>query len=170
MRGFLDLPNGIPSHETFGRVFSLIEAEAFTASFMRWIEGVFRITEGQVIAIDGKEARRSHQPTIGQDALHLVSAWASANRLRLGQLKVADKSNEITAIPELLKLPDVQGCIVTIDAMGTQTEIATRIVERHADYILALKGNQPHLLEDVQEWFAYAQQRNWQDIPHETVR
>ncbi len=147
-------------------MFSLVEAEAFTACFMRWIEGVFRVTEGQVIAIDGKEARRSHQTTIGQDALHLVSAWASANRLSLGQWKVADKSNEITAIPELLKLLDVQGCIVTIDAMGTQTEIATRIVERHADYILALKGNQPHLLEDVQEWFAYAQQRDWQDIPH----
>jgi predicted transposase YbfD/YdcC len=166
LRRFLELPNGIPSHDTFGRVFSLIEAEAFTACFIRWIEGVFRVTEGQVIAIDGKNARRSHQKTIGQDAIHLVSAWASANRLSLGQLKVADKSNEITAIPELLKLLDVQGCIVTIDAMGTQKEIATSIIEHHADYILALKGNQPHLLEDVQEWFTYAQQRGWQNIPH----
>ena len=166
LRRFLELPNGIASHDTFGRVFSLVEAEAFTTCFMRWIEGVFRVTEGQVIAIDGKNARRSHQRTIGQDALHLVSAWASANRLSLGQLKVADKSNEITAIPELLKLLDVQGCIVTIDAMGTQKEIATSIIDRHADYILALKGNQPHLLEDVQEWFAYAQQRGWQDIPY----
>lgn len=166
LRRFLELPNGIPSHDTVGRVFSLIEAEAFTACFMRWVEGVFRVTEGQVIAIDGKNVRRSHQRTIGQDAIHLVSAWASANHLSLGQLKVADKSNEITAIPALLKLLDVQGCIVTIDAMGTQTEIATSIIERHADYILALKGNQPHLLEDVQEWFAYAQQRGWQAIPH----
>jgi predicted transposase YbfD/YdcC len=166
LRRFLELPNGIPSHDTFGRVFSLIEAEAFTTCFMRWIEGVFRVTEGQVMAIDGKNARRSHQKTLGQEAIHLVSAWASANRLSLGQLKVADKRNEITAIPELLKLLDVQGCIVTIDAMGTQTEIATSIIERHADYILALKGNQPHLLEDVQEWFAYAQQRGWQNIPH----
>ncbi len=166
LRRFLELPNGIPSHDTFGRVFSLIEAEAFTACFRRWIEGVFQVTEGQVIAIDGKNARRSHQKTIGQDAIHLVSAWASANRLSLGQLKVADKSNEITAIPELLKLLDVQGCIVTIDAIGTQKEIATSIIEHHADYILALKGNQPHLLEDVQEWFVYAQQRNWQNIPH----
>jgi predicted transposase YbfD/YdcC len=147
-------------------VFSLVEAEAFTACFMRWVEGVFQVTKGQVIAIDGKSARRSHKKTIGQDAIHLVSAWASANRLSLGQLKVADKSNEISAIPELLKLLDVQGCIVTIDAIGTQKEIATSIIERHADYILALKGNQAHLLEDVQEWFAYAQQQNWQDIPH----
>jgi len=166
LRRFLELPNGIPSHDTFGRVFSLIEAEAFTDCFMRWIEGVFRVTDGQVVAIDGKSARRSHRKTIGQDAIHLVSAWASANRLSLGQLKVADKSNEITAIPELLKLLDVQGCIVTIDAIGTQKEIATTIIERHADYILALKGNQPHLLADVQEWFAYAQQRGWQDVPH----
>lgn len=166
LRHFLELPNGIPSHDTFGRVFSLVEAEAFTACFMRWIEGVFRVTEGQVIAIDGKTMRHSHQTTIGQDAIHLVSAWASANCLSLGQLKVADKSNEITAIPELLKLLDVQGCIVTIDAIGTQREIASRIIERRADYILALKGNQPHLLEDVQEWFAYAQQQAWQAIPH----
>lgn len=166
LQGFLDLPNGIPSHDTFGRVFSLLEAEAFTACFRRWIEGVFRVTKGQVIAIDGKNARRSHQKTIGQDAIHLVSAWASANCLSLGQLKVADKSNEITAIPALLKLLDVQGCIVTIDAMGTQKEIATSIIDRHADYILALKGNQPHLLADVQAWFAYAQQRGWQDTPH----
>src|SRR5512140_778687 len=98
LRHFLDLPNGIPSHDTFGRVFSLIEAEAFTACFRRWIEGVFQVTEGQVMAIDGKNARGSHQKTIGQEAIHLVSAWASANRLSLGQLKVADKSNEITAI------------------------------------------------------------------------
>lgn len=166
LRRFLELPNGIPSHDTFGRVFSLIEAEAFTSCFIRWVEGVFRVTNGQVIAIDGKSVRRSHQRSIGQDAIHLVSAWASANRLSLGQLKVADKSNEIAAIPELLKLLDVQGCIVTIDAMGTQKAIATRIIEHHADYILALKGNQPHLLEDVQEWFAYAQQRGWQDVPH----
>jgi hypothetical protein len=148
------------------RVFSLIEAEAFTTCFMRWIEGVFQVTEGQVIAIDGKSTRRSHQRTIGQDAIHLVSAWASANRLSLGQLKVTDKSNEITAIPELLKLLDVQGCIVTIDAIGTQKEIATTIIERHADYILALKGNQPHLLEDVQDWFEYAHPRGWHDVPH----
>ena len=166
LRRFLELPNGIPSHDTFGRVFSLLEAEAFTHCFMHWIEGVFQVTQGQVIAIDGKNARRSHQKTMGQDAIHLVSAWASAKCLSLGQLKVADKSNEITAIPELLKLLDVQGCIVTIDAIGTQKESAASIIERHADYILALKGNQPHLLEDVQAWFAYAQQRGWQDIPH----
>jgi predicted transposase YbfD/YdcC len=166
LKRFLDLPNGIPSHDTFGRVFSLVEAEAFTACFMRWVEGVFQVTKGQVIAIDGKSARRSHQKTIGQDASHLVRAWASANRLSLGQLKVADKRNEISAIPELLKLLDVQGCIVTIDAIGTQKEIATSIIERHADYILALKGNQGHLLEDVQEWFVYAQHQRWQDIPH----
>jgi predicted transposase YbfD/YdcC len=166
LKRFLDLANGIPSHDTFGRVFSLVEAEAFTACFTRWVEGVFRVTHGQVIAIDGKSARRSHQRAIGQDAIHLVSAWASANQLTLGQLKVNGKSNEISAIPELLNLLDVQGCIVTIDAIGTQTAIATTIVEHHADYILALKGNQAHLLEDVQEWFGYAQQQGWQDVPH----
>lgn len=166
LRGFRDLPNGIPSHDTFGRVFSLLEAEAFTACFRRWIAGVFRVTQGQVIAIDSKNARRSHHKTMGQDAIHVVRAWASANHLRLGQLKVADKRHEITAIPELLKRLDVQGCSVTIDAMGTQKAIAMSIIDRHAAYMLALKGNQPHWRADVQEWFAYAQQRLWQDTPH----
>src|SRR5262245_7454238 len=115
LRRYLALPNGIPSHDTFGRVFSLLEAEAFTSCFMRWVEGVFQVTQGQVIAIDGKSARRSHHKTIGQDAIHLVSAWASTNGLSLGQLKVADKRNEITAIHELLKLLDVEGRIVSIE-------------------------------------------------------
>jgi predicted transposase YbfD/YdcC len=118
LRQFLKLEHGIPSHDTFGRVFSLLDAQAFQERFARWVEQVFVVTRGQVIAIDGKTARRSGDRTIGKDAIHLVSAWASENGLLLGQRKVDDKSNEITAIPELLKLLYVSGCIVTIDAMG----------------------------------------------------
>jgi predicted transposase YbfD/YdcC len=153
LKQFLDLDNGIPSHDTFGDVFSLIDAETFQRSFMRWIERVFTISKGQVVAIDGKTARRSHDKTIGKDAIHLVSAWASANGVTLGQRKVDDKSNEITAIPELLALLNVTGCIVTIDAIGCQKKIAQKIRDEQADYVLSLKDNQGNLLQDVMEWF-----------------
>jgi predicted transposase YbfD/YdcC len=166
LRQFLELENGIPSHDTFRRVFSLLDAEAFQERFMRWVEGVFTITRGQVISVDGKTARGSQDEAHGQRALHLVSAWASANGVLLGQRKVAEKSNEITAIPALLDQLYVAGCIITIDAMGCQTDIASTIIERHADYVLALKGNQGHLYEDVQEWFAWAQQSSFKDMPH----
>lgn len=166
LRQFLALENGIPSHDTFRRVFSLLDAAAFQERFMRWVEGVFGLTSGQVVAIDGKTVRGSGKESSGQRALHLVSAWASTNGVVLGQRKVADQSNEITAIPALLEELYLAGCIVTIDAMGCQTEIARAIVERQADYVLALKGNQENLYDDVQEWFAWARQTDFRDMPH----
>ncbi len=164
LRQFLDLENGIPSHDTFRRVFSLLDGAAFQERFIRWVEGVFTVTRGQVVAIDGKTARGSQDEGAGKNALHLVSAWASANGVLLGQRKVAAKSNEITAIPALLEQLSIAGCIVTIDAMGCQTAIAQTIIDRHADYVLALKGNQGHLHEDVQDWFTWAKQSNFADM------
>jgi predicted transposase YbfD/YdcC len=150
---FLELPNGIPSHDTFNRVFARLDSKQFQDGFMGWISAVSEIIGGQVIAIDGKVLRRSHERRIGKAAIDMVSAWASANRLVLGQVKVDDKSNEITAIPQLLKALEVSGCIVTIDAIGCQTEIAETIIAKQADYVLSLKENQGHLFEDVQLLF-----------------
>jgi len=161
LRQFLELECGIPSHDTFRRVFSLLEAKVFQERFAAWVEGVFRVKRGQVIAVDGKSVRGSHDKGKGKAALHLVSAWASENGLLLGQRKVAEKSNEITAIPELLKSLYVGGCIVSIDAMGCQKDIAATIVEQGADYVLALKGNQGQLHQDVQEWFEWAKQSDF---------
>lgn len=166
-RTFLELPNGIPSHDTFGRVFALLAPEQFQRRFVSWIQVISQITDGEIVALDGKTLRRSHDSTLGRAAIHMVSAWASANRLVLGQLKVDEKSNEITAIPELLRLLTLEGCIVTIDAMGCQTEIAGVIVDEGADYVLALKGNQGTLHRDVQDLFAYAQETNFKDIAHD---
>jgi predicted transposase YbfD/YdcC len=167
LRQFLELKHGIPSHDTFRRVFSLLDAEAFQARFLRWVEGVFTIQRGQVIALDGKTVRGSAEPGKGKKALHLVSAWASANGVLLGQRKVDEKSNEITAIPALLEALYVAGCIVTIDAMGCQKAIAQTIRDRQADYVLALKGNQGHLYEDVREWFHWAQARAFKDMTYD---
>ena len=140
LKQFLDLPNGIPSHDTFGRVFGALDPEQFQSCFLNWINAVSEITQGQVIALDGKTLRRSHDKTLGKKAIVMVSAWATANGLVLGQRKVDEKSNEITAIPELLQVLEISGCIITIDAMGCQKEIAADIVEQDADYVLALKG------------------------------
>lgn len=149
LRGFLRLRNGIPSHYTFGRVFTALAPQSFQACFVRWTDAVRELFGAEVIAVDGKTARRSHDHTNGKQAIHMVSAWATQNRMVLGQVKVDDKSNEITAIPELLKALELSGCIVTIDAMGCQSAIAKTIVEAGADYILAVKGNQNTLEEDV---------------------
>jgi predicted transposase YbfD/YdcC len=153
LRRFLALPNGIPSHDTFARVFARIDPEQFQSCFLRWVWAVARVTNGQVLPIDGKTLRGSYDPRDAKAAVHMVSAWASANRMILAQVKTDDKSNEITAIPELLRLLDITGCIVTIDAMGCQKAIAEQIIEQEADYVLGLKGNQPHLFEDVQAVF-----------------
>lgn len=149
LSGFLELPDGIPSHDTFGRVFSLIDPEQFQNCFLSWIKEISCLTEGEVIAIDGKTLRGSQDRINGKSPIHIVSAWASENQLILGQRKVNEKSNEITAIPELLKLLEVKNCIITLDAMGCQTEIVERIVEKGADYVIALKKNQGGLYDDV---------------------
>lgn len=164
LSSFLSLPNGIPSHDTFGRVFAALDAQAFEKAFLRWVEQVFKVTKGQVIALDGKTLRGSHDKHLGQDAIHLVSAWAKTSGLVLGQHKVEAKSNEITAIPQLLRLLDVSGCIVTIDAMGTQTKIARAIREEKADYVLRVKANQGQLHQDLVDWFAYADKVQFKDI------
>lgn len=164
---FLELENGIPSHDTFGRVFASINPDQFQASFLNWMQSVSQLLPAEVVAIDGKVIRRSHDRGIGKGAIHMVSAWATANRLVLGQRKVAEKSNEITAIPELLQALALSGCIVTIDAMGCQTEIVQTIVEQEADYVLALKGNQGNLSQDVQEAFAYGQKNDFEQVVHD---
>ena len=169
---FLALPNGIPSHDTFARVFARLNPEQLQTCFLSWVRSVSQVTQGEVIAIDGKTVRRSYDKGKDKGAIHMVSAWASQNRLVLGQRKVDDKSNEITAIAELLKVIDIHGCIVTIDAMGTQKEIAKQIVEQDGDYVLALKGNQGNLFEDVQQIFANAQSQDFKEIDydyHETL-
>lgn len=153
LKTFLTLPNGIPSHDTIGRVLAHIDPKQFQACFLRWIRAICQLTSGEVVPIDGKTLRHSYDTELGQSAIHMVSAWAASNRLVLGQLKVSQKSNEITAIPDLLDVLDIAGCIVTIDAMGCQKEIAARIIEKDADYVLALKGNQDHLYQDVQQLF-----------------
>ncbi len=155
LREFLEIKNGIPSHDTFVYVFSRLDGEAFQKGFARWVESVFQVTKGQVIAIDGKTVRGSHTKQIGNGAIHLLSAWVSTNGIVMGQPKVDSKSNEIVAMPELLRLLDVSGCMVTIDAMGCQTKIAQTSRDEKADYILQVKDNQSHLKQDLQDWFAY---------------
>ena len=165
----LSLPNGIPSHDTFGRVFALIDPKQFEASFFHWVQGLSQTVQG-VIAIDGKTLRRSHDHAAGKKALHMVSAWAVENRLVLAQLATEEKSNEITAIPVLLRQLALAGCIVTIDAMGTQTKIAEQIIDQQGDYALALKDNQGNLYDEVKATFALAEKDAWADLQEESER
>jgi predicted transposase YbfD/YdcC len=152
---FLDLPHGIPTHDTFNRVFAALDPTAFRAAFAAWMEAITGVLPAQVIALDGKTLRGSQDQRLGKQAIHLVSAWATANQLVLAQVKVDDKANEITALPQLLQQLALRGCIVTIDAMGCQRAIATQIVAQQADYVLALKDNQPTLAADVRECFVH---------------
>jgi predicted transposase YbfD/YdcC len=161
LKGFLDLPNGIPSHDTFRRVFERLDPDEFQRCFLGWIEALHEATERQVIAIDGKTLRRSFDRAKGRSALHLVHAWAAANHLLLGQVAVDEKSNEITAIPKLLKMLEITGAIVTIDAMGCQKEVARTIRQRQADYLLALKGNHEQLYEQVVAFWREAYRRGF---------
>ena len=153
---FLDLRNGVPHADTYRRVFERINPEALQRCFLAWVNQVIESSGAQVIPVDGKSLKGSYDRERRQSALHLVSAWASEHRLMLAQVKVDSKSNEITAIPALLKLLDMAGCIITIDAMGTQTEIAQQIVDNQADYVLSLKANHPTLYDQVQTWFEAA--------------
>ncbi len=165
LKGFLQLAHGIPSVDTFERVFSRINPEEFKNSFIQWIQAINQLTKGQVVAVDGKTLRRSHDKSNGKSAIHMISAWACANGLVLGQRKTDEKSNEITAIPELLKMLEISGCIVTIDAMGCQKDICETIVAKGADYVLSLKGNQGNLLDDVRLFFQSQKQDGFKQVP-----
>ena len=153
---FLELPNGIPSHDTFNRLFSFIRPEEFQRCFSGWIQAAVKATRGQVVAIDGKTLRRSYDKKSNKAAIHMVSAWASVSRLVLGQIKTEEKSNEITAIPELLNLLELEGCIVTIDAMGCQKKITKKIIAGGGDYAIAVKGSQPSLYQAIDDLFGSA--------------
>ena len=150
---FLELAHGIPSTDTFERVFARIDPDEFKNAFMNWVAAIEELTKGEIVSIDGKTLRRSHDRGNGKSAIHMVSAWASTNGIVLGQRKTDDKSNEITAIPELLKMLEIEGCIVTIDAMGCQRSIAETIIDKKADFVFSLKGNQGNLHDDVELFF-----------------
>lgn len=168
LKQYLELPNGIPSHDTFSRVFARLNPEQFQASFLNWVRAVMTLTDNQVVAVDGKKLRRSHDQALDKSAIWMVSAWAAENRLVLGQVKVAEKSNEITAIPRLLEVLALKGCIVTIDAIGTQKEIVSTIVTQKADYVLPVKENQGHLYDEIKATFDEALAVNFKQVPHET--
>ncbi len=166
LRRFLELPHGAPSHDTFERVFNRLKPQAFQTCFRQWVRAITEALRIRHVAIDGKTLRGSGSAKLGP--LHLVSAWASAQRLSLGQVAVDEKSNEITAIPALLELLDIKGALVTIDAMGCQKEIAAQVVAGGGDYALAVKDNQPHLLEDIQARFEWALDRDLAGVEHDT--
>lgn len=169
LRGYLELPNGMPSDDTFRRVISRINPEAFETCFRHWVASVVEETTGELISIDGKTLRGSYDHDDEKAALCMVSAWASANGLIMAQERVAEKSNEITAIPVLLSALELSGCLVTIDAMGTQREIAQQITDQRGQYVLALKSNHPTLYEDVRTFFEEAQATQFQGIAHDYV-
>jgi predicted transposase YbfD/YdcC len=167
LAAFLDLSEGIPSHDTFGRVFRWLDPDELASSFYEWTQFVYKLTEGEVIAIDGKCLRASKAAEHGKGAIYMVSAWATSNNLVLAEERVSDKSNEITAIPRLLRLLDLKDCIVTIDAMGCQTTITEQIIKQGGDYVLSVKENQPTLLADsiaafddpdLPQWADYSRQ------------
>lgn len=167
LRKFLPYKDGIPVDDTLARVMRKIETKEFQACFMKWVQSVSKATLGDVVAIDGKTLRRSHNRQDGVPAIHMVSAWSSENGLVLGQEKTAEKSNEITAIPQLLEVLELKGCIITIDAMGCQTAIAAKIIQKKADYILALKGNQGKLHVEVTDFFKTALAADFKHVEHD---
>lgn len=164
LREQLELPNGIPSWYTIERTFDAIDPKQFEKLFVEWMKEITQTGAGTVVAIDGKTMRGSAEKSKGKSGIHIVSAWCSSNKLVLGQVKTDEKSNEITSIPELLDMLSVKGCIVTIDAMGCQKDIAKKIVkEKKADYVLALKDNHPLLHEEVKEYFKYIEEQGFKD-------
>jgi len=169
LRQFVPMRGGPPSHDTFSRVFSLLNPGPLHECFIQWTQTIQTITQGEVIALDGKTVRHSFDTATDKSAIHMVSAWGAANGLVLGQVKVESKSNEITAIPQLLKMLDIQGCIVTIDAMGTQKQIAAQIVEQQGDYVLCVKDNHPSLFADVVAFFERSHQDRFLDGEAEPI-
>lgn len=167
LRKFLPYAEGIPVDDTLARVMRKLDSQAFQAHFVEWMQAVSTATDGNVVAIDGKTLRRSHNHRDGVAAIHMVSAWSSGNALVLGQEKTAKKSNEITAIPKLLDVLEIKGCIVTIDAMGCQTAIAEKIVKKRADYLLALKGNQGSTHAEVKDFFETALLNDFEHVEHD---
>lgn len=167
LRTFLELPNGIPSHDSFRRVFALIDPAQFASAFLSWTQNLRTAVGAEIVALDGKTLRRSFDRRKGRGPIHLVSAWAGANRLVLGQLKTADKSNEITAVPELLRALELAGCIVTADALNCQKNIAKEISEADADYVLALKGNHGTAHAEVLSFLQDARQRHFAGVAHD---
>ena len=163
---FLDLPHGIPHADTYRRVFERIAPSALEQCFQKWVAQIVSTAGAEVIPIDGKTVKGSYDRHRQQSSLHLISAWASEHRILLGQVKVESKTNEIKAIPALLHLLDISGCVITIDAMGTQREIAKQIVAQGADYVLCLKANHPTLWAEVKAWFKAAEAMAFADIPH----
>lgn len=161
---FLELPHGIPSDDTFLRVFAAINPESFQECFIKWTRKVEKISSGKVVAIDGKTLRKSSCGSKNQEAIHIVNAFAVENGLTLGAIKVPDKSNEIKGIPKLLKMLKLTGCIITIDAIGTQKGIAKLIRMKRADYVLALKKNQGRLYKKVSQLFSKAEELNYQNM------
>ena len=162
---FLDLRQGIPSHDRFNAILAALKPAEFEKCLLSWITALHEITAGQVVAVDGKTLRRSFDAASGKAAIHMVSAWATANQVSLGQVVVDEKSNEITAIPKLLEVLELSGCLVTIDAMGCQTEIAQKIVDAGADYCLAVKGNQPTLHQALTDFFAEHLESDFANTP-----
>jgi predicted transposase YbfD/YdcC len=162
LKTYLELPHGIPSHDTIARVFAIMDPEEFNKCFLNWINSFKPVGKNEILNIDGKTLRHSYDKGNGKSAIHMVSAWANNAGVVLGQVKVDEKSNEITAIPELLNLLDIENCIVTIDAMGTQKKIAAQIIDKNADYLLALKGNQGTLKENVELFFQDAEENNYE--------
>lgn len=170
LTSFLDLENGIPSHDTFGRVFRWLDESAFQDAFLKWTQSLCQVSAGEIIAFDGKKLRGSEDKAPKRPGIWMVSAWANDNRLVLGQKKVDEKSNEITAIPELVSRLDITGCVVTVDALNTQTHLANVIVEAGADYIFAVKGNQGTVYEDLQLLFEGFEQTNYEAVSFETLK
>lgn len=164
LKQFLSLPNGIPSHDTIERVIIAINPKEFHQCFINWVKSLSKSTGGELIAMDGKTSRGSYDTYKKQLPIHLVNAWSTLNGVVLGQYKVDDKSNEITALPKLLSMLQVEGCIISIDAMGCQKEIAKQIIDAKADYILALKGNQKTLQEEAVHLFTHASGQNTDEI------
>lgn len=167
LKTFLELANGLPSVDTFERLFARLKPEALQICFISWMEAVHESTKGEFINVDGKTLRGAKESGNSRSLIHMVSVWSASQHLVLGQTKVGEKSNEITAIPSLLKMLSLEGSVVSIDAMGCQTEIANTIIEQGADYVLALKGNQGNLHDDVRELFTLASEQNFKNVEHQ---